>query len=1045
MSYSSWEPAPYRNPATSAATVGTPRWAAVAGMVCLLAWPLGAQPAGTVAGRVIDAATQRPLAGAQVFVTGTQRGAQSDAAGRFTITGIAAAGGEVTLQARLIGYRAATAAARVGDANVRIAMEQTAVSLDQVVVTGTPGEERVRSLGNAVGKVAATEVLQIAPPPNMQALLATDVPGVQVQLSRGEIGAGANIRIRGASSMSLTSEPLLYIDGVRVNNNFADQGGGITGVGVDARTPPSRINDLNPEDIESIEIIKGPAAATLYGTEASNGVIQVITKRGRGGRPAFNLVVQQGANWLPDPESLFGDTYFRNAAGEVEAFNVLRRDREVGFSTSVYGGTCPAPYRQDGERCKGEVFRTGVPRSYLGSVSGGSENLRYYFSGGWAREEGPVAYNWQNKLNGRGNMSWSPSEKITVDFGVGGVRSALRTASAQQPITTSIIWSQPSTREGPFRGYIGYVPERYHDDIAGYQDVDRTTYSVTANHRPLRWLTHRLVVGGDFTNTVSSELFKRINVGVGSSQPLGSKTVQSQTASFVSGDYAATVTFNPLRGLRSATSGGVQYYQRQSDYLYGQGTVFPISQLETVTAGATRTAREDFAENKTVGGYVQEQLSWKDRLFLTAAVRGDDNSAFGKNYDFVMYPKVSVSWVVSEEPFLARRNLLNTLKLRGAWGKAGQQPDIFAALRTYEPQVGIGAQPALTTGNLGNPDLKPEVGEELELGFDAGFLNERVGLEFTMFDKRTKDAIVSLPATPSLGFPGTQFRNIGEIRNRGFELGLRAQAYRGRNVGVDLSLAGSRIDNEVASIGGGVPLSINASQFHVPGYSLGSIFRQRVVSSEVVVRNGVNVATNVMCEGGERIPGSNLSRGGGAPVPCAQAPAVYWGSVLPTWNGSGSATLTLFRNLQLYGLVEAVGGYHWINNDVGAAHVFFNVSRAIVERTDPVLLGYLALNESIAPGIMAGDFARLRRVSATYTLPVPLAQRVRAQRATVTLSADNLGVLWQKQKGTFGHDAVDPEARNSASSATDPGGLAALNQEGWPQLRRFLATVRVTF
>jgi len=141
-------------------------------------------------------------------------------------------GADATVQAILIGYRTATVTARVGDANVQIALEQTAVSLDEVVVTGTAGAQRVRSLGNAVGKVQVSEIIQIAPPPNMQALLSSEVPGLQVQLSSGEIGAGANIRIRGAGSMSLSSEPLLYVDGVRVNNNFADGGGGIASVGV---------------------------------------------------------------------------------------------------------------------------------------------------------------------------------------------------------------------------------------------------------------------------------------------------------------------------------------------------------------------------------------------------------------------------------------------------------------------------------------------------------------------------------------------------------------------------------------------------------------------------------------------------------------------------------------------------------------------------------------------------------------------------------------------------------------------------------------------
>jgi TonB-linked SusC/RagA family outer membrane protein len=1023
-------------------------------LLLLAASPAGGQQ-GSVSGVVVNAATQRPLAGVQIQVVGTERGSLTDASGRFTITDLT--GAQVELQTVMIGFRTATHSVRVGDMNVRIAIAETVVALDEVVVTGTPGAQRFRSLGNAVGKVRATQVVQVASPPSMHGLLGTEVPGVQIQLSRGEVGSGGNIRIRGASSMTLSSEPLLYIDGVRINNNFADQGGGITSVGTDARTPPSRINDLNPEDIESIEVIKGPAAATLYGTEASNGVIQIITKRGRAGKPTFNMVIKQGANWLPNPESLFPETYFRNSAGQVESFNVLTRDREVGFAVPS-GASCPEPYSQDGANCRGSVFSTGTPMSYAASLSGGSDDVRYYFSSEWDRDEGPVEYNWLNKLSGRGNLSWAPTEQLTVDFGLGLIRSKLRSASAQQPITTAIIWScpapgceagstAPNRMDGPFRGYIAYLPERYYDDIQGFQDVNRQTYSLTANHNPSSWLTHRLVLGGDFTDTRNSELYKRI-AGVGSNLPNGRKEVQNSRIEYVSADYGATGTVNLSSGLRSATSVGLQYYRKKNEWFWARGDIFPINQLETVTAGATRTAQEDFLDNKTLGAYVQEQLTWRDRFFLTAAVRGDDNSAFGKNFDFVVYPKFSASWVISEEPFLANTQFLNTLKLRGAWGKAGQQPDVFAALRTYQPQVGVGGEPALTTENLGNSDLEPEVGQELEFGFDASALNERLGLELTFFDKTTKDAIVQLPALPSLGFPGFQFRNIGEISNRGFEAGLRTQAFRSENAQLEVNVTYTHTKNEVNDIGGGTPFVMSATfgQYHLPGYPLGAIFKKKVVSAEITQVNGRNVATNVMCEGGPLEPNSNLSRGGGAPVACASAPAVYRGSPLPTWNGGVSATLTLYRNLQLYGQVEAVGGNTWHNGDIAGAHGFFGNTREAIERDDPIFLGYEALGDPFGTlGIMEGGFAKLRRVSATYTFPQQWAQQFRAARASLTLSMENLATLWIEQDEAFGTKVIDPEVRNSAPAVNSPGGFFAFNQEGWPQLRRFLATLRVTF
>jgi hypothetical protein len=241
-------------------------------------------------------------------------------------------------------------------------------------------------------------------------------------------------------------------------------------------------------------------------------------------------------------------------------------------------------------------------------------------------------------------------------------------------------------------------------------------------------------------------------------------------------------------------------------------------------------------------------------------------------------------------------------------------------------------------------------------------------------------------------------------------------------------------------------MSATFGQYHLPGYPLGAIFKKKVVSAEITQVNGRNVATNVMCEGGPLEPNSNLSRGGGAPVACASAPAVYRGSPLPTWNGGVSATLTLYRNLQLYGQVEAVGGNTWHNGDIAGAHGFFGNTREAIERDDPIFLGYEALGDPFGTlGIMEGGFAKLRRVSATYTFPEPWTQRFRASRASLTLSMENLATLWIEQDEAFGTKVIDPEVRNSAPAVNSPGGFFAFNQEGWPQLRRFLATLRVTF
>jgi len=1009
---------------------------------------------GVIAGTVTAATTNELLAGVTVQIEGTQLGAVTSPAGTYRITTVPV--GNHTLSARRLGYARATQQVTVRDsvtATVNFSLEKTVTTLDQIVVTGTPEAQSKRELGNAIGTVNAAEISQVAPPPNVQQLL-NGVSGVRVQSAGGDVGSGGNTRIRGASSMTLMSEPLLYVDGVRVNNSAADNGA-FPGVGVDSRYPPSRINDINPDEIESIEIIKGPAAATLYGTEASNGVIQVITKRGTRGRPTVTYQVKQGANWLPDPENLFQHSYYKTAAGEIVDANVLGHDRTVGFPVSYYGH-CPKPYEQSGDVCKGTPFSTGHVQSYDATISGGADALNYMFFGAWARDEGAVDYNWKDRLSGRSNLTFIPNDKITVDFGLGYERSKLRSAGAQQPITTAILWSCPSPGcepgknlpnglDGPLRGYLLYVPEVYEDNIQGYEDINRSTLTATLRHKPFGWFSHRLTVGGDFTEQQLSSLWKKIST-VGSLNPNGRRDVENSSASYVSADYAAIGTVKVRSSMQFETSAGLQYYRKQNEAILAHGETFPVSDLETISGGALKTAQETFVENKTVGLYIQEQFAWRDRLYLTAAMRGDDNSAFGKDYAATRYPKLSASWVLSDESFASKIPLVSSLKLRAAWGKAGQQPDAFAALRTYAPETGSGGTPTLTPQNLGNADLKPEVGEEIEAGFDASLFSDRLGLEFTWYSKATHDALVSVPALPSLGFPGVQFQNIGRVDNHGLELEVTGNVFRSANTGLVLGFKFSHNTNEVVTLGGASSLVMNATfgQYHVPGYPLGSMFQRRVLSADITTASGTPRATNMMCESGAVLPGTNFSEGGGPAVPCAQAPAVYWGNPLPSWEGSVNATLTLFRDLQLYALGDFLGGNTILSGDIRASLMSFRNQPAILEAKDPILLAYDILDTRRQPGIVKGGFAKLRIVSATYNFPQNLLRSVKMTRASATLSAQNLWTPWVAQRSDFGVKLTDPEVRNSAGSGSDPGGLTGYNQEGWPQLRRFLFSLRVT-
>ena len=1028
---------------TSRSNRFTPRpWGlAATGAGGLLALALAFAPVSaqnTITGTVVDGSNQRPLPGAQVLIEGTELGGLTDNRGRFLILNAPSA--TATVRVLVIGYREATATVGA-DQPVTIELQATAISLDEIIVTGTVGEQQARSIGNAIGRVDVAVLQERAPVADVQALLSATVPGVRIMNTGGAIGEGGITRIRGVASLTLAATPIVVVDGIRVNSSDGDPNL-LCGVGADCGDSPSRINDFDPDEIESIEVIKGPAAATLYGTEASNGVIQIITKRGARGAPRVNARIRQGASWMPNPIELVPPTYYKSSSGEIVEVNVLKHDLEDTFGLL------------DGGR---NWFRTGHNQSFGADISGGTETVTYFVSGEFDRQEGPVSYNWQNAIRGRANLTYAPNETLKFDFSLGANRSKLESASAQQPLLTAVIWScpapgcepgsgTPQALDGPSRGYIAYLPEAYEDEIEGITDVDRTTYSLQTQWRPSDWMSHRLVFGGDFGNRTNSELYLATG-NLGNFRAQGQKTIANERTSFVSADYQVSSKWSPWDNVTLSTGGGLQYYQKKSEILWGRGTTFPVKSLETIPSGSTRGADEDYRENKTFGVFVQEQIGLGDKLFLTAAVRGDDNSAFGQNFDFVVYPKFSGSYVISDEDFFAQSvGFVQQLKLRAAWGKAGRQPDVFDALRTYEPSVGPGGASTVTPENIGNADLKPEVGVEVEVGFDASILNDRVGLEFTWYDQTTTDAIVSVPALPSNGFPGVQFQNIGEVSNNGIEVGVNAIVFDSDKISVDIGATFSTTENEITDLGG-QPAIIqwtSGGQYHVQGQPLAGIYHKRVVSASIDDGNAVNV----MCEGGTVLPSAetqNLSLGGGAPVSCADAPSVYWGQPVPDKEGSAYATISIGPNFQLYGLVDYIGGRTLISGDIAAQHRFFINSKAILERTDPILLGYETLGGIglWQPGIISGDFAKLRTVSASYTLPGEWARRLNASRLNINVAVNNLMTLWVGEAEKFGVKQMDAEVSNQRGGSTE--GLSAYNQEGWPQLKTFTTTLRITF
>jgi outer membrane receptor protein involved in Fe transport len=788
----------------------------------------------------------------------------------------------------------------------------------------------------------------------------------------------------------------------------------------------ARINDFDPEDLERVEVIKGPAAATLYGAEASRGVIQMLTRRGTPGPARFEFIMKQGATWFDDPAGRISPVFCCKDAvtGTLDSLNLIQQEGDAG----------------------NPIFTTGHPQAYGANVSGGSERVRYYVSGSFGREEGMLAYNWRERVSTRANLSIVSSDKLDIETRVGFVRNRARLAQAPAAwdIMSQIVLGSPLKDTTSLRRFYLATPEDISTvDVRSY--TDRITASVHFDHHPSSWFSQRLTVGTDIGDETSSTLFPADPAGTDgpfANLSLGDIEVERQHASVGSLDYSASGSFPVTSALRSVTSLGAQAYDHRVDYVRAHGSSLPVG-VSAISGAATTDANGDLVQNRGAGVYVQEQLGWKNRAFLTVALRGDDNSVFGENIDFVTI-QVSGTWVVSEGPFWrGLRGAPNTVKLRAAWGQAGQQPDAFAAERSYQPITGPGGVSALTPQNIGNPDLRPERGEELEIGFDAGAFGDRVATTFTYYHQSIQDAIVPRLLAPSSGFPGTQLVNLGNVANWGFEVSLDARVTNRASFAWDVGVSFATNDSRVVSMGGVPPIYLNqqignalgTGQWQMEGYPLGAYLLPLVVSASL---DPSGRPVNIMCASG---PQPNAP-----PAPCdnSEQQRLYAGQPMPTWMGSLRSMVTLSGNLRLSAVIDFRGGNHvWYQTATYAVRQVGN-TRAVNERTDPIFLAYDSLSiagvvgANARQGLIDGGYAKLREVALTYTLPRSAARHVGAFSATITVAGRNLATLWQAQKEIYGVKVTDPEARPQFDQAATIFNLL-------PQYAQFMTALRLSF
>ncbi len=953
---------------------------------------------GTIIGRVTEGGGSTPLAAVTLQVNGTGLGATTGNEGTYRISGVTA--GQHTVTARRIGYQPLTRSVTVpanGSVTLDFVLPAVATSLTAMVVTGTVGPATRVSQPAVIASVNAADVQSKAPVSDVSQMLAGRVGSANIVAPNSSAGAAPRTYIRGPSTISLSNTPLVFIDGVRVDaapRSLIDVGG----------QQQNPLSGLNPDDIESVEVVKGPAAATLYGAEASSGVIQIITKKGRNGAQRMSstaTVDVVGSTPGFDPPSTYGVCSAALVAptssavlckglapGTVISTNVLKRDN---------------------------VFHNGTGAKFNYNVVGRGENYGYFASVAATNEPGTRSNNSITRQNGRTNFNWTATPKLLIDAGFGlsladnklpvgdqGSASPMLNAYLGRPTTVT------QNADGSLSGGLAdpTTPMSYLATVIGDYYTIKSTPHMTINFSPLPWFSHRLTAGADVDQT-KAHLFTPINP-LGTGVPAaGSVNDVASGQTLYTIDYAGKIhrDFGATGQMSSDFTVGAQYTKQSISVLttLGQGLLTNDNNLAGLAA-KTAISGQQQTDQRSLGLIFEEDLSFSDRLYLQLGTRVDKNSSFGKNAPTFILPKVGVSYVVSKEPFWSGvSSVIPTLRLRAAYGTSGRSPVPGATLATYSsaPYIGAGGAilPGLSLLNAGNPNLKPERGTELEYGFDASFLGERANLEFTVFDKETKDLLLQVPQPPSLGFASGQtgytFANAGKVSNKGIEVSLRATAIDRSNLAWEMTANASTLKNRLVSLGGIAPFG-NLNTVFKPGLPLGATASYHFRSIDVANNRAVMSDT-----------------------------LEYDGTVLPKFEGSFSTTVTLFKNLRLYGLMLSKVGF--VVNDFADYYrdvVLANSGNRLLSEAQG---GYTALERVRLFGTHVhetsgavfsptnflpdytrkGDFLRLQELSASLTVPSSLARRLGTTGMTITAGGRNLA-LWTKYRGPY--KGSDPEA-----------------------------------
>lgn len=924
-------------------------------VVAVLFTPAGlVAQTGEIRGVVTASGTLEPVGSADVVVVGTTLATFTDRQGRFAMSRVPA--GSQQVEVRSVGYRTGTREVNViasEVAEVQIELEASAVSLDEIVVTGVGAPTERRRLGQTISTVNA-EQLASAPVATVADALQGRVAGVS-GFGGGETGQGSMLVLRGAASLTQGTEPLIYVDGVRMDNR-SDRTGMIV-------TDP--LNDINPQDIERIEVLKGAAAATLFGTEASNGVIQIFTKRGAGGPPVYSL------------------------QAEYHAFSIdeNRLPTNYGFDSS----TGQLLSNRPGD----DFLETGQHQNYNLSVRGGSETARYSVSGRFMTEDGFIPKNTTDNVSLRTNLDFQQSDRLSTGLAMSWTRSTLTAPQPTWGIFAEFLLANPAnaSESRPYgeqdftvRGVLADENERISSNLA---------LSGTIDFQWASGLQSKLTAG---YNTVDEreERFRPEGSGL---DARGLRSVDNSHAYTISVD--ASTSWEQAFGerLTSTLVIGGQSFWEGIESSGAEVQDFPSPTLRTLSAGTTPASpSETYSEVINAGLFAQEQIGLDNRLFLTLGLRVDGNSAFGDDFGFETYPKAGLSWTVSDHDFW-NIDPIETFRLRAAFGTAGLQPGAFDAERIWDAETAADNNGIVLPNNLGNPELKPERSTEREIGFEAGLLGDRVGVDFVYYNQTTTDLLLDLTPAPSLGFLEPQLFNVGELASQGIEVALNVAAIQRPGFRWTLNAALGTVDQEIVDLGGApaYPVGVRRNRGWIrEGFSPGALISEVQDPAQPYM---TTVPIEELTDVSQIIPNLLEAADGSDSL-------VYMGNALPTWTLNLGSAIDIGTRFHIRSVFAGAGGFmmhdetDMVRTTVGVSERGARVRAVLADPTSSLEERRAAVDDygRAHPAIPAGfihdgKYLRMTELSLTYDLADTFTQRMGLRSGSITLGARNLFTL----------------------------------------------------